>query len=283
MSFITKRRLASLASASAIIATMAVAAAPACGHGGAVHPDRVQSATASTSPPPRSAGRSPGRLDATGCDIGVYNPTSVSGADIHGARYYGVVVNGATVNMTNSKVHDIGDSPFNGMQHGRAILYINGASGTISGNQVYDFQKNGIEVSGLDRRWQRSLQPQDLRDGQEQRRHRPGSHRLHRPERHRDQERRERHCEEQHRQQVQLHADRHRGHGPAALSNAGRVTASGNKFAGNEVNIYGGDRQQAAATSSPNSRRSSTDRGLHAEAPVFLRARGDCPAPRPSI
>ena len=35
------------------------------------------------------------------------------------------------------------------MQHGRAILYINGASGTISGNQVYDFQKNGIEVSGL--------------------------------------------------------------------------------------------------------------------------------------
>ena len=35
------------------------------------------------------------------------------------------------------------------MQHGRAILYINGASGTISGNKVYDFQKNGIEISGL--------------------------------------------------------------------------------------------------------------------------------------
>ena len=35
------------------------------------------------------------------------------------------------------------------MQHGRAILYINGASGTISGNKVYDFQKNGIEVRGL--------------------------------------------------------------------------------------------------------------------------------------
>ena len=35
------------------------------------------------------------------------------------------------------------------MQRGRAIVYINGASGTISGNKVYDFQKSGIEVSGL--------------------------------------------------------------------------------------------------------------------------------------
>ena len=74
----------------------------------------------------------------------------VANADIHGARYYGVVVNGEdNVNTTNSKVHQIGDSPFDGMQRGRAILYINGASGTISGNKVYDFQKNGIEVSGL--------------------------------------------------------------------------------------------------------------------------------------
>ena len=53
------------------------------------------------------------------------------------------------VNTTNSKVHQIGEKPFDGTQHGRAILYINGASGTISGNKVYDFQKNGIEVSGL--------------------------------------------------------------------------------------------------------------------------------------
>ena len=35
------------------------------------------------------------------------------------------------------------------MQRGRAITYINGASGTISGNQVYAFQKNGIEVISL--------------------------------------------------------------------------------------------------------------------------------------
>jgi hypothetical protein len=90
-----------------------------------------------------------GDVDATGCDIGVYNPTSVTGADIHGARYYGVVVNGLNVNTTNSKVHQIGNDPFDGTQHGRAITYINGASGTISGNQVYDFQKNGIEVIEL--------------------------------------------------------------------------------------------------------------------------------------
>ena len=37
---------------------------------------------ASISPPPRSAGPVTGELNATGCDIGVYNPTSVSGADI---------------------------------------------------------------------------------------------------------------------------------------------------------------------------------------------------------
>ena len=42
------------------------------------------------------------------------------------------------------------DPALYGMQRGRAILYINGASGTISGNKVYDFQKNGIEISGLD-------------------------------------------------------------------------------------------------------------------------------------
>ncbi len=90
-----------------------------------------------------------GSVDATGCDIGVYNPKSVTNADIHDARYFGVVVNGINVNITNSKVHQIGEKPFDGTQHGRAILYIDGASGTISGNKVYDFQKNGIEVSGL--------------------------------------------------------------------------------------------------------------------------------------
>jgi nitrous oxidase accessory protein NosD len=88
-------------------------------------------------------------LDATNCNIGVYNPTGVSGATIFGADYFGVVVNGVSANVTNSTVRNIGDDPVNGSQHGRAILYINGASGTISGNRVSAFQKNGIEVSSL--------------------------------------------------------------------------------------------------------------------------------------
>ena len=47
-----------------------------------------------------------GEVDATGCNIGVYyapgTTGSVSGADIQGANYYGVVANAAAVNVTNS-------------------------------------------------------------------------------------------------------------------------------------------------------------------------------------
>ena len=89
-----------------------------------------------------------GTLDASGCNIGAYNPTSVNGADISGANYYGVVVNHQTVNLIDSSIHDIGEVPPNGTQHGNAILYINGAKGTISGNLVSRYQKNGITVSG---------------------------------------------------------------------------------------------------------------------------------------
>ena len=149
MSFITKARLVSLVSASAIVGTMAMAAVPAsamaaaCTTTGFVR-DGIDLTAA------QKGGSVTGELDATGCDIGVYNPTGVTNADIHGARYYGVVVNGGNVNTTGSKVHQIGEQPqFDGTQHGRAILYINGASGTISGNKVYDFQKNGIEVRGV--------------------------------------------------------------------------------------------------------------------------------------
>ena len=145
---ITKSRLISLASASAFIGTMAMAALPASAMAAACTPtgfirDGIDLTAAQID------GTVTGELDATGCDIGAYNPTRVTNANIHGARYYGVVVNGGNVNTTGSKVHQIGEQPFDGTQHGRAILYINGASGTISGNKVYDFQKNGIEVRGV--------------------------------------------------------------------------------------------------------------------------------------
>ena len=46
--------------------------------------------------------------------------------------------------------------------------------------------------------------------------------------------------------------DDHRGHGRAALSErAGTFTASGNKFAGNEVNIYGATAQRAGGHVKP--------------------------------
>jgi parallel beta-helix repeat protein len=89
-----------------------------------------------------------GQLDASGCNIGAYfdstHPGSVSGAEIYGANYFGVVDNGAAVNVSASKAHDIGETPFNGAQHGNAIYYTNGATGTISGNTVSHYQKNGI-------------------------------------------------------------------------------------------------------------------------------------------
>jgi hypothetical protein len=91
-------------------------------------------------------------LDATGCNIGVYydatHTGSVTGADISGANYFGVLVNGASVNVTDSAVHDIGEVPLNGAQHGNAVVYLGGASGTIRNNIVSSYQKNGITVSG---------------------------------------------------------------------------------------------------------------------------------------
>ena len=86
-----------------------------------------------------------GQLDAVGCDIGVYNPTSVSGASISGALHYGIVADGGTLDVTNSTISNIGHtkSSMYGMQRGIGIYYTD-ASGTISGNDISDYQKGGI-------------------------------------------------------------------------------------------------------------------------------------------
>jgi hypothetical protein len=103
-----------------------------------------------------------GPLDATGCNIGVYYGPGTSGtvnnADIHGANYYGVVANAAVVDVTNSRIRDIGEVPFNGTQHGVGVLYTTvdqagnttgpAATGTLSGNTISRYQKNGVVVSG---------------------------------------------------------------------------------------------------------------------------------------
>jgi hypothetical protein len=108
-----------------------------------------------------------GTLDATGCNIGVYyGPTqtgAIGAATISGANYYGVVVDRAAVNVTGATIHDIGESPLNGTQHGVGVLYttielsstsndvltVSGhATGTLSGTTITNYQKNGVVVSG---------------------------------------------------------------------------------------------------------------------------------------
>ncbi len=103
-----------------------------------------------------------GTVDATGCNIGVYYDNTgaggvVKGAEIFGANYFGVVVNGdaglVAVDVINSTIHDIGESPLNGTQHGVAIYYrgfsdTSAVTGKISGNTLTNYQKGGIVANG---------------------------------------------------------------------------------------------------------------------------------------
>jgi hypothetical protein len=105
-----------------------------------------------------------GTLNATGCNIGVYfdknltvDKGSVDTANIYGANYFGVLVNGddgpVSVNITDSQISNIGETPLDGTQHGVAIYYRGfftngGASGTISGNTLLNYQKGGIVANG---------------------------------------------------------------------------------------------------------------------------------------
>ncbi len=113
-----------------------------------------------------------GEVNATGCNIGIYfgpgMTGSVAGANIHGANYYGVANNGGSVSVTNNQIHDIGESPLNGDQHGVSIYFANvftgdsnidpntsqsacdplyTTTGTISGNTLTNYQKGGIVVN----------------------------------------------------------------------------------------------------------------------------------------
>ncbi|MDQ2907431.1 MAG: right-handed parallel beta-helix repeat-containing protein [Chloroflexota bacterium] len=94
------------------------------------------------------------QINANGCNIGIYYGSGSSGtvnnADIYGANYYGVVNDGGNVTISHSRVHDIGEKPFNGTQHGVAIYfsYASGAKGTIANNLIWYYQKAGIVVNG---------------------------------------------------------------------------------------------------------------------------------------
>jgi hypothetical protein len=101
-----------------------------------------------------------GQVNATGCNIGVYISNvdaTIDSAEIYGANYFGVVVNGdsgsPSASITNSNIHDIGESPLNGTQHGVGIYFrsfslTGSASGTISTNTFTNYQKGGIVATG---------------------------------------------------------------------------------------------------------------------------------------
>jgi parallel beta-helix repeat protein len=101
-----------------------------------------------------------GPVDATGCNIGIYYDQgigAVNKAIVNGANYFGVAVNGdnnvVAVNVTNSTVSNIGETPLNGTQHGVGIYYrafgtTGSTSGKVTGNTITNYQKGGIVVNG---------------------------------------------------------------------------------------------------------------------------------------
>jgi hypothetical protein len=101
----------------------------------------------------------PSPLNATGCNIGVYYNTglaNLSRVDIYGANYFGVLVNGddspVVVHVNKNLIHNIGEVPFNGTQHGTAIyiraFFASTVTGDVTGNVVSGYQKGGIVVNG---------------------------------------------------------------------------------------------------------------------------------------
>jgi len=95
------------------------------------------------------------RVNATGCDIGFYFSKDgyVRGAEVFGASKYGILVNGndenINVDIEGAYVHGIG-SPTIGQ--GTAIRYISSGigkvSGSVLGNTLSEYLKNGIVVGG---------------------------------------------------------------------------------------------------------------------------------------
>jgi hypothetical protein len=139
------------------MAPSAAVAAGACTSTGAVDRD----GTALTARLVNPTGVVRGRVDATGCSVGVYYGAGsrglVRGAEIFGARYYGVLVDGNTGNVARADVrestfHDIGDVPITSSRHGQGVAYRafgdGTATGTVSGSRFWNFQEAGINMTG---------------------------------------------------------------------------------------------------------------------------------------
>lgn len=94
-----------------------------------------------------------GNVNATGCDIGVYYGPGANGrvklAAIYGANYYGIVNNGANVEIEFSAISNIGPSPANPDQ-GYAVYFAIGsnAQGSVHDNLIWDYGIGGIIING---------------------------------------------------------------------------------------------------------------------------------------
>lgn len=100
-------------------------------------------------------------VDATGCNIVVYYGAGANGtvknADLFGANYFGVLVNGdageVSVDVLSNHIHDIGETPHNGAQHGVCVYYrgffaVSAVTGKITGNQLSGCQKGDVVANG---------------------------------------------------------------------------------------------------------------------------------------
>jgi hypothetical protein len=111
---------------------------------------------------PASVPVRPSVVDATGCHIGVYydhnmvGTANVVNADIYGSNYFGILVNGdagnVVINISRSFIHNIGEVPFNGAQHGIGIYFRSfftfTITGEVIGNLISAYQKGGIVANG---------------------------------------------------------------------------------------------------------------------------------------
>ena len=91
-------------------------------------------------------------INATGCDVGVYygpgNKGLVNGANISGATYFGVLVNGAKVDVIDSTITNIGPSSniFGNVQYRPiGIFYLNGNK--FHGNKFHSNMIQGNTIT----------------------------------------------------------------------------------------------------------------------------------------
>jgi hypothetical protein len=98
-----------------------------------------------------------GDTDASGCDIGIYIGTGVTGvtisATVHDADKFGIYNDGGDVGISGSAVtktgnHTAGVFDPNGVQTGLGVLFDPGSTGSIEGSIISEYQKGGIVVNG---------------------------------------------------------------------------------------------------------------------------------------